>query len=335
MPEHATEILRVDLLNHPAVKAWGEVQPGRLGPKSIEILQQHRKSAVYRLEGAGPGGSTIIAKRCQSATARIERAIYEQVLPCLPISAPQYYGFMEEDDKYCWLFLEDVGRQRFSPLIEEHRRVVGRWLALMHTSAARVAAKVRLPDRGPNHYLEHLQSARRAILYNLANPALTADDVALLETIVSQYNVLEWHWSELEKWCERMPPTLAHGDFRPKNIYLRADQASIGVFPLDWEMAGWGVPAADLAPARGLHSAHQVNLMVYGSIVRDHWPSLDIQTIQRLASVGTIFRRLAAISWESPVLTFDDCETLSEPLACLRVYQAELSEAIQLIPWAQ
>jgi hypothetical protein len=339
MPKRATiDVLRTALLEHPAVKAWRRLLPGRVEPESIEIIKdikENKKSAVYRLEGVGRRGSTVIAKRCRTATALIERTVYEEMLPRLPISAPHYYGFIKEDDEFDWLFLEDVGRERFSPLIEEHRALAAQWLGLMHTTAAHVATTARLPDRGPDHYLGHLRSARRTILRNLTNPALNVEDLAVLKSIISQCDLLEWRWSQVEKCCEGMPPTLVHGDFSPKNVYVRADQAGIGLFPLDWETAGWGIPAADLAPSRGLLPAHQVDITVYWSIARECWPSLDIQVIQRLVKVGRIFRRLAAINWSSVSLTFGTHELLGGPMSEMRVYQAELSYLIPTAPWAQ
>ena len=332
MSKNATlEIVRTNLLEHPAVRAWSKLLPGRVEPESVEILQERQKSAVYRLHGVGPGGSTVIAKRCERATALIERTIYEEVLPHLPITALHYYGFTEEDDTFCWLFLEDVGSERFSPLTKEHRVLAARWLGMMHTSAARVTAAARLPDRGPDHYLEHLRFARHTILQNLTNPALNAGDLALLETIVAQCDVLEFHWSQVEKGCEGVPSTLAHGDFCPKNIRVRPDQAGTNLFSLDWETAGWGVPAADLAPARGRYPAPQVDVTTYWSIVRECWPGLDIQAVRRLTNVGRIFRPLAAIRWASMSLAF---EWLEKPIKSMKVYQAELAEAIQTTAWA-
>jgi len=326
------EIIHADLLEHPAVKAWHELRPGQAAPERIEILQEHKKSAVYRLEGVGYGGSAIIAKRCLADIAAIERAIYEEVLPNLPITALHYYGFMEEDDKSCWLFLEDAGQERFSPLIEEHRALAAQWLALMHTSAARVAAAARLPDRGPSHYLEHLRSGRDMILRHLGNPALSADDLVVLESILSQCDFLESRWDEIERECEGIPATLVHGDFRPKNIHVRTGRAGMSLFPVDWEMAGWGVPAADLAPARGLALAPQVDIITYRTIVHECWPGLNIQALQRLVRVGWVFRRLAAINWASLDLAYEWVETA---LHNMRVYQAELSQAIPTIAWAQ
>lgn len=331
MPKQATtEIIRANLLEHPSVRAWRALQPGRVEPEGIEVLKEREKSVVYRLEGVGLGGSAVIAKRCQTAIAAIERTVYEEILPSLPITALHYYGFIVEDDKFCWLFLEDAGSERFSPFAEEHRALAARWLGLMHTSAARVAATTRLPDRGPGHYLEHLRSARRTILRNLTNPLLHADDVVLLQTIVAQCDVLELRWSEIEKSCDGMPSTLVHGDFRPKNVYVRTNEVGTALFPLDWETAGWGVPAADLAPARRLHPIPPFDITVYRSIVQARWSSLDIPAIQRLAIVGKIFRWLAAIHWASLGLAY---EYIEKPIACLRSYQTVLAEIIRAAQW--
>ena len=297
------------LLDHKVVRAWSGLRPGQGEPASIEILEpgRYKKKTIYRLAGVGLKGSAVIAKRRQMARGLIERTIYEQILPHLPVTAPHYYGFVEDDDTFCWLFLEDLGRERFSPLVEEHRVLAARWLGLMHTSAAHLATTARLPDRGPDYYLEILRSARRTILRNLYNP-------------------------KLEKCCESMPTTLVHGDFRRKNVYVRTDQAGTALFPIDWTTAGWGVPAADLAHSRCRYSGYHVDLTTYWDIVRECWPSMDMSAIQQLVPVGLVFRRLAAINWTTRSLT---SEWTEEPIACMKAYQTELSEIMQAAPWAQ
>ena len=60
---------------HPAVAAWGEFSGRPIDPPHIEVLRQGRKSATYRLVGAGPGGVPIIAQRSQIAKALIERTV--------------------------------------------------------------------------------------------------------------------------------------------------------------------------------------------------------------------------------------------------------------------
>jgi hypothetical protein len=331
VPKRATtEIIRTNLLEHPAVKAWAKLLPGRIEPESIEIIREHQKSAVYRLAGVGPRCSTVIAKRCQ--TALIERTIYEEVLPHLSIPALHYYGFTGEDDKFDWLFLEDAGREEFSPLIEEHRALAARWLGLMHTAAACVATADHLPDRGPGHYLEHLRSGCDKILRSLANPTLKADDLVVLENIVSQCEVLESCWRQVEGFCAGLPRTLVHGDFKGKNLRLRAGRAGIALLPFDWEMAGWGVPAADLVQSARLGRARfaaNPDVATYWSVVREHWPSLDLQTIQQLANCGKMFRSLAAIDWRAQDLA---CE-VKWAMSDMRIYQVELIDAIQTAGW--
>ena len=316
-----------------ALKAWKSLWPRRGDPGRIEILKSGSKRAVCRLGGVGLRGAAVIAKRSRKATGFIERTIYEQVLPHLPVTAPHYYGFVEEDDTFCWLFIEDVGRQRFSPVLEEHRVLAARWLGLTHTAAARLATTARLPDRGPDHYLEHLRSARRTILRSLTNPAPNTDDKAVLKAVVAQCDTLESGWKQLEKCCAGLPTTLVHGDFRRKNIFVQStDQAGPGLFPIDWETAGCGVPAADLAPSRPRYSGHHVDLTTYLSIVRECWPSLDMLALHEMVRAGLIYRRLAAIDWACRGLSFEWTEG---PVGLLRGYHAELADILQTTSWAR
>ncbi len=322
MATRASEIIREHVGEHPAVKAWRELQPAWAGPESIHVLREGRKSAIYGLTGVGSGGSAVIAKRCRAAAAAVERTVYAEVLPRLPVTSPRYYGSVQDDRGSCWLFLEDVGGERYATSNEEHCSLAGRWLGLMHTSTtilADAAAAARLPDGGPGRYLQHLRAAREQILRNISNPALTAQDRALLKTIVSQHDLLEARWGWLEESCRRAPSTLVHGDFRPKNAHIRRDAGGARLFPIDWETAGWGVPAADLT---------RVDIAAYWSVVRECW-SLDLQAIRRLATVGQVFRFLAAISWVSPYLAYDTSRMLSFPMSSIRALQAQLSDAMR------
>jgi hypothetical protein len=317
------------LWEHPAVRAWRQLQPQQGEPERIETLQDKKKSVIYRLHGRtgaprreGSGGAAVIAKRCWRATAFLERTIYEDVLPHLPLPALHYYGFVEEEESpYCWLFLEDAGGEKYSPSIREHSVLAGRWLGRMHTSAVRIAAAARLPHRGPSHYLEHLRAGRQTILGSLSNPALKGDEWAVLETIIAQCDLLERRWRQVEKWCEGIPSTLVHGDFRPKNARVRIDPAGVTLFALDWETAGWGVPAADLP---------RVDIGAYWSVARECWPMLDSRAMERLANVGNLFRWLAAISWDSTRLEYG---AGSKTMAGMRVCQAELSKALDALRW--
>jgi len=320
----------IDPLEHPAVRAWGTLLPARLEPTSIAALRDRDKTAVYRLDGVGLEGAPVVAKRCHAATGGIERTVYEEILPHLPVTALHYYGHVAEDDGSCWLFLEDAGGVPFSPLAEGHRVLVARWLALLHTSAARVRPATPLPDRGPAHYLDHLRSARRTILDSLGDSAASPGDREVLEGIVAQCDVVEARWHEVEEWCAALPATLVHGDFRPKNVHVRADGAGARLLAMDWETAGWGAPAADLASIRGLLGELD-GLTTYQSIARESWPGLDVRSILRSVEAGKFFRRLAAISWSSLSLS----SRWEKGVAHMQVHQAELAAAIEAASWTR
>src|SRR5438309_6993694 len=91
---------------HPAIKAWAKLRPESVPPTGIATLRERRKGSVYRLEGVGPAGADVIAKRSSPERIRGEHTLYQQVLPALPIPTVRYYGFVEEpNDGCCWLVL--------------------------------------------------------------------------------------------------------------------------------------------------------------------------------------------------------------------------------------
>jgi hypothetical protein len=120
-----------NLLEHPAMKGWRTLWPRWVEPKNIETLQKRRKSTVYRLEGVGPQGTDVIAKWSWLAKARVERTIYEEVLPHLLTPTLCYYGFVEEENgEFGWFFLAYADGEKYSPHIEEHRVLAAQWLGL-------------------------------------------------------------------------------------------------------------------------------------------------------------------------------------------------------------
>src|SRR5205814_10170522 len=74
---------RATIQTHPAVRAWCQLHPHSAPAQITPLRTSRRKSAVYRLVGAGRGGSPVIAKRSRTAVAQIERTVYEGILPRL------------------------------------------------------------------------------------------------------------------------------------------------------------------------------------------------------------------------------------------------------------
>jgi hypothetical protein len=308
---------------HPAVSAWRELRPERVEPERLEVLKgESQTSTVYRLVRVGQADSTVIAKRCPQSTAVIERTIYEEILPNLPFPMLHYYGSVKEPNgEFCWLFLEDVSDEKYDPHIKAHRVAAARWLGIMNISVLSIAAASRLPERTPKHYLNLLQSARDTIQTNFANPALNADDLALLETVVAHCEHLSLQWSQLACVCEGMPQTLVHGDFIKKNVGIRTNRGGIVFLPFDWEKAGWGIPAEDIS---------RVDITTYWLTVQDYWPRLSIQAFKRLANVGKIFRCLVFLHWIAPSLAH---ESVEQPMNDVRRCEAWLADLIGEAGW--
>jgi len=319
---------------HPAVLAWRTLGLDRKAPSGVEAVHAKNPNGrcVYRLLWATERDAPVIAKRYRPADGGVERMLYQELLPLLPVSTPRYHGEVEAGGGYVWIFLEDVGSQRFSPAEPGHRALAARWLGGLHTAAAGLAATERLQHRGPQHYRTHLEAGRTLILDNLANPALGPADVGFLRSVLTLYETVEERWHALEEICAAAPQTLVHGDFRPKNVYVRGGAGGRRLLAIDWETAGWGAPAADLAPQRHRYLP-QVDLEAYCGVVRERWPGFDMRLARRLMWVGLVFRRLAAIEWAAVSLVFPRSDVLADPLARIRVYHEELGRALTDPSW--
>src|SRR5947208_5366998 len=100
------------LLAHPAVQAWRRLNPARVVPERItpakfKANKTRSHLTVYRLQGVGPEGEAVIAKRCDRGEGLVERTVYERVLPHVSLPGPHFYGAVEDHD-VCWLFIREV-----------------------------------------------------------------------------------------------------------------------------------------------------------------------------------------------------------------------------------
>ncbi len=329
-------VLTDNVSKHPAVRAWSLLRNEPCEPESVIVLKERRKgkvgkSTVYRLDGVGPSGDGVIAKRCLRASAAIERTIYEEVLPCLTVPSLDYYGSIDEqEDEFCWIFLQDAGKQAYLPHNEQHRAAAAIWLGIVHVSTQRLVAVSCLPDHGLGHYRQHLQRAREMIRRFLNKASCTASETEALKNILTHFEYLELRWRRLQSLCETMPNALVHGDFVARNICLRMNHDGIIILPFDWEMSGWGTPVVDLAqspPGLKRFSANP-DLTTYWTVVRDYWPNLQAQTLGRLGLVGTVLRLLNAIYWAAFGLSY---EWVERSVRYLTIFEAGLADAVRAL----
>jgi hypothetical protein len=328
----ANEVLPADLREHRAVKAWRQIGPECFEPEDIQILKHKRKkSAVYRLTRAGSNDSAVIAKGSPATTASVERVVYEKLLSRFSLPALRCYGFVPEPEgEWCWLFLQDAGAHEYSQDNAEHRILAGRWLGTVHRAARFADLQTQLPDRGPGHYLQLLRSSRSRLRECISNPVLSSDEVVLLQTLSAQYDMIESHWAEVESFCERSPRTLVHGDFVIKNLRIQPGASGPALLVYDWEMAGWGFPATDLAQ---VSRSARPDLEVYFSVLREGLPRVDFRDIQRLADYGNMLRLVDKIYWETITMQDDSYAVLSRPLRTLMKYEPQLVAALRQLDW--
>ena len=281
-----------ELEEHPAVREWHRATGLDGTPESIQLFRETVETRVYRIRGLGPGRSPVFAKQTARGAVETERTVYERILPCLPLPAPRYYGSLV-DGAVGWVFLEDVGEERYSRDDPEHLALAARWVATLHTLAADLPEARTLPDGGPARYLEHLRSGRRKILSTLDTWHYPAAEVKVLASLIRELDAVEQQWPWFEASCRAAPHTVVHGDFRPKNAYLRDNGHGLSLFPIDWETGGYGPPMLDL---------RKIDLETYGSLVREVWPEVGSETVERFARLGHVLGTLAAIDWESESL---------------------------------
>ena len=163
------EVLTDGLEEHRAFQAWCRVQSARVEPQTIDAMKQGKKVGVYRLNGVSPDGQAVIAKRCGSATGQVERLVYEEILPLMPVTALRCHGFLQESDDFCWLFIEDAAGELYSQERAEHRSLAGRWLADLHGVTLPDNLRTRLPNRELGHYLNLLRGSRTTLQHYLAD----------------------------------------------------------------------------------------------------------------------------------------------------------------------
>lgn len=315
-----------DLSSHAAVQAWSALQPARDGPRRVEVLKARWPAPatmgriVCRLVDVGRPGSTVIGKRCRPSEGAVERVVYEDILPQLPIPALRCHGLVEEEDgEFCWLFLEDAGENGSASEDSSEAAISTRWLSDLHASAAHLDVSERLSDKGPAHYVAVLRLVRTRIRHHLARLDSQARVTIPLRAVAGQLDAIETQWERLEARCDRFPRTLVHGDFVPKNFRVRGGGSAEDLLVFDWADAGWGVPAVDLIA---------IDVPEYSSRIRASWPWLDDSAIAELGDVGAVFRTLDAITW-----ALHDCDSSSirERTEHMSAYQRWLARAMRAL----
>ena len=301
-----------------AARAWRALHGESLDANRIVLVRESRDSTVFRLSSRC---GSIIAKRCPSATGKVERTIYEHFLSRLAVPTLHYYGALQEPDcRFCWLFVEDAEGHSYEAHRDDHSAAAARWLAELHRAVGSSHGPEALPERRPNHYRQLLKSAVETLGDLRPEPGSTQSDRRVeLDTVIAHCKGLSEAWPVLEQACEGSRDTLVHGDIVSHNARLRGTPDGLLFLPFDWEKAGWGSPAEDLS---------SVDLDAYCDAVAVH-RQVSKATVRRLAGAGKVFRCLVYLEWLGPDLAAGSAEAFEQLVLCRSWLDAIIPEQ----PW--
>ena len=318
-------MLTDNLASHPAFLAWKQVEPKARQPDAIEILKESRKkTTVFRLISSEVVPRSVIAKRCRAGSLDTEIRICTEILPQLGLSTLAHYGYLEEFDGHSWIFQEDAGDVWYSRANVEHQGLVVDWLSRLHAGAS--GALPVLPETGETYFRAMLDTVREGTRISRGHAGLTAAERPIFDSILSHLDVVECGWPLVAAACAQMPRTLVHGDFVPKNVRMSTRNNRLEVLVFDWETAGLAPPAADIAELpRG-----EPQLRRYLSNVRECWPQLDWEDIQRLHHIGRLFRCLHSVCW---ALVHFESEWIRRAVRYMEDYESSLRTLVRDDPW--
>jgi hypothetical protein len=199
------------------------------------------------------------------------------------------------------------------------------WLGAVHAATSGMRAlRDRLPNHALDRYLALLRAATRAIDAGSGNAALTTGDRSALAAVRGELAQVERDWRALARRCADMPHCLVHGDFISKNVRICDGR----LLALDWELAGWGIPAEDLgALDQTIADLDGRDVDAYWARVRDAWPKFDRDAAAAMRNIGIVLRYLCWIQAECVAL---GSEWVGPTVEVLTVYGQRLRRAREL-----
>ncbi len=188
--------------------------------------------------GAGLSATAAAAKPSRALDPRREIAVYRSLLAGSDVSAPRFYGATEDTESgRAWLFLERVPGEVLADVGEpEAWRAAARWAAELGGAVPvppDPASDQLLLDRGRDWH-EHWIAAATAACEAGGRRELAAR--------------LRRGAPRLLDRLQDLPRTFVHGELYASNVIVqRQGSEAAQVKPVDWEMAGTGPFALDLA----------------------------------------------------------------------------------------
>jgi Phosphotransferase enzyme family len=213
------------------------VGQGEVGPLILKDLARERLL-----------GDALAAKPEFVWEPRRELETYRRILAPAGIGPNCLAAAADPDRSRCWLLLEKVPGVELWQIGEMAVwRQVARWLGGFHASFATRLDEVRaasshLIDRSGPWFRFWRDRAAAAL-------AESPDDRAppLVDALED--------YEEVVRTLVSLPRSLVHGELYPSNVLVVPEREPVGVYPVDWEMAGVGPALLDLAALAGGYPA--------------------------------------------------------------------------------
>jgi hypothetical protein len=210
---------------------------------------------------------------------------YRRILTGIPGTPICYGAVIDPPTARWWLFIERVKGVPLTDVGEGRAwREAARWLARMHGRflghADRPAHPVLLLRYDEVFYRCWLERSRSFV--DRIRPDLSAEARSRFYRLGAGYDRLVTRLSSL-------PTTFLHGEFFPSNVLVQGAGPALRIRPLDWEMAGIGPGAIDLAA------------LVSGGWSEEERSSIALAYLDELAGLGS------SLDEEEFFLTLDMC----------------------------
>jgi Phosphotransferase enzyme family len=168
-----------------------------------------------------------------------ERRVYEDLLDDGELGTARLYGARwDRSAARFWLLLEFVDADRLAYCTFPHWLAAAAWLGRLHGRFGQQPERLRRSGYLVRHDADFfVDAAERAL------QAVSALSCALAQRVAT---VLE-HYDPVVAVMAREPQTLVHGSYRPQNVLVVRSSRPPRICPTDWELAGFGRAAYDLA----------------------------------------------------------------------------------------
>lgn len=219
-------------------------------------------------------GFSRLAKDEPGARRTRERHVYHDLLKDVRIGTPAYYGSVWDGDTGRFTMLLELVEGtllRDSPF--EHWVLAAGWPARLQATFAGHPERFLRSPWLVRHDRDYFAGKAEGALWAAKRISRRAAD--RVRSMLSGYD-------DLIALGAGGPPTLVHGNFRPKNVILAPGAGDTRVCVVDWEVAALGAPLYDLALLADGYSGERLERLVDAYEIEARAHGLSVPSRDRL-----------------------------------------------------